>query len=88
MRKDEKRLMCVAARRFSWREVTLVLCLGVHPLSFLVKSLEKYVVEARKLKRITFIGRLGTYRYLGMDVTIREALDAGRGFLQAKESGA
>ena len=31
---------------------------------------------------MTFVGRLGTYRYLDMDVTIREALDAARLFLK------
>jgi UDP-galactopyranose mutase len=30
---------------------------------------------------VSFVGRLGTYRYIDMDVTIREALDAARGFL-------
>jgi UDP-galactopyranose mutase len=30
---------------------------------------------------VRFLGRLGTYRYLDMDVTIREALDAARVFL-------
>lgn len=30
---------------------------------------------------VTFVGRLGTYRYIDMDVTIREALDTARGFV-------
>jgi UDP-galactopyranose mutase len=34
---------------------------------------------------VSFVGRLGTYRYLDMDVTIREALDTARGFLAARE---
>ena len=29
---------------------------------------------------VTFVGRLGTYRYLDMDVTIREALNTARAF--------
>jgi len=29
----------------------------------------------------TFIGRLGTYRYLDMDVSIREALDTAEAYL-------
>lgn len=33
---------------------------------------------------VTFVGRLGTYRYLDMDVTIREALDTARTFLAAR----
>ena len=40
------------------------------------------------LEGVTFIGRLATYRYLDMDVTIREALDAARGYLAASERGA
>ncbi|RIV11638.1 UDP-galactopyranose mutase, partial [Klebsiella pneumoniae] len=31
------------------------------------------------------VGRLGTYRYLDMDVTIREALDTARLFLSLAE---
>lgn len=38
--------------------------------------LNKYVEKANNTNNISFIGRLGTYRYLDMDVTIREALDA------------
>jgi UDP-galactopyranose mutase len=37
---------------------------------------------------VTFVGRLGTYRYLDMDVTIREALDCARTFLTARRDGA
>lgn len=37
--------------------------------------LEKYVSLANNENGITFIGRLGTYTYLDMDVTIRRALD-------------
>jgi UDP-galactopyranose mutase len=32
------------------------------------------------------VGRLGTYRYLDMDVTIREALDSAAAYLE--QSGA
>jgi len=38
--------------------------------------LEKYVSLARKTTGVSFLGRLGTYRYLDMDVTISEALQA------------
>lgn len=48
------------------------------------KMLNKYVQEAQKLTGVTFVGRLGTYRYIDMDKTIREALDVGRGFLKYK----
>ena len=30
---------------------------------------------------VSFVARPGTYRYLDMDVTIREALDAARGHI-------
>ena len=43
--------------------------------------LEKYVSLAEKEQRITFVGRLGTYRYLDMDVTIAEALDTAKKYL-------
>ncbi|PYB27819.1 hypothetical protein DMW62_03225 [Serratia marcescens] len=33
-------------------------------------------------ENITFVGRLGTYRYLDMDVTIAEAMNAARVFLK------
>tara|TARA_B110000027_G_C16122557_1_gene304314 strand:- start:24368 stop:25513 length:1146 start_codon:yes stop_codon:yes gene_type:complete len=38
--------------------------------------LKKYINKANKENKVSFLGRLGTYRYLDMDVTIREALDA------------
>lgn len=40
--------------------------------------LADYVMLAKKEVNTTFVGRLGTYRYLDMDVTIREALDTAR----------
>ncbi len=39
-----------------------------------MQMLEGYISLAQKEKNITFVGRLGTYRYLDMDVTIHEAL--------------
>jgi UDP-galactopyranose mutase len=39
--------------------------------------LGRYVELANQTPGVTFVGRLGTYRYLDMDVTIREALNAG-----------
>lgn len=51
------------------------------------KLLEKYVELAKKEKSISFVGRLGTYRYLDMDVTIEEAILAARSFLAAREQG-
>lgn len=49
--------------------------------------LEQYVEKAREVDKVTFVGRLGTYRYLDMDVTIREALDTARGFLNQLKAG-
>ena len=42
--------------------------------------LKDYVDLAEATSGVTFVGRLGTYRYLDMDVTIREALDTARAF--------
>ena len=43
--------------------------------------LKDYVARAEAAPGVTFVGRLGTYRYLDMDVTIREALDTARAFV-------
>lgn len=52
------------------------------------KLLNKYVDLAREEKGVSFVGRLGTYRYLDMDVTIAEALQAADVFLAAKVKNA
>ena len=44
--------------------------------------LRDYVARAEGETGVTFMGRLGTYRYLDMDVTIREALDTAEVFLK------
>ncbi|WP_304615985.1 UDP-galactopyranose mutase [Paracoccus sp. (in: a-proteobacteria)] len=49
--------------------------------------LEEYIALAERTPGVTFVGRLGTYRYLDMDVTIREALDAGDAFLSCLTEG-
>lgn len=49
--------------------------------------LEDYVRLAQDTPRVTFVGRLGTYRYLDMDVTIREAMDTARDFLDCAAGG-
>jgi UDP-galactopyranose mutase len=49
--------------------------------------LAKYVAAAEELGNVTFVGRLGTYRYLDMDVTIREALDAAQAFIATRAAG-
>lgn len=51
------------------------------------RLLSAYVERAEAETGVTFVGRLGTYRYLDMDVTIREALDAGRLFLSSSATG-
>jgi len=48
-------------------------------------QLKKYIELARQEENISFIGRLGTYRYLDMDVTIAEALDAAHQFIKATQ---
>ena len=42
--------------------------------------LAQYVERARQERGVTFVGRLGTYRYIDMHVTIAEALDAAQRF--------
>ena len=45
-------------------------------------TLAAYVdLAEREGGNLTFVGRLGTYRYLNMDQVIKEALDTARGFL-------
>lgn len=46
------------------------------------ETLQKYLNEAASVKNVAFIGRLGTYRYLDMDVTIAEALQTADDFLK------
>ncbi|RZS77043.1 UDP-galactopyranose mutase [Pigmentiphaga kullae] len=50
--------------------------------------LQQYVDRAREEKGVTFVGRLATYRYLDMDVTIKEALDVSDAVKPALEAGA
>lgn len=49
--------------------------------------LEQYVALANNETNITFVGRLGTYRYLDMDVTIDEALQTAAAFLTHQAQG-
>jgi UDP-galactopyranose mutase len=39
------------------------------------EMLQKYLKLSTEVEKVTFVGRLGTYRYIDMDVTIRESLD-------------
>ena len=53
------------------------------------EQLERYINLARAETNVTFVGRLGTYRYLDMDVTINEALITADTFLDsARQSSA
>lgn len=49
--------------------------------------LTTYLNAAEESSGVSFIGRLGTYRYLDMDVTIREALDAAKVVLNSISAG-
>lgn len=49
--------------------------------------LAAYVARARAETAVTFVGRLGTYRYLDMDVTIREAMTAADLYLAHAAQG-
>ena len=50
-------------------------------------QLELYVNKAKNEDNVTFVGRLGTYRYLDMDVTIHEALLTSDKFLESAKTG-
>jgi UDP-galactopyranose mutase len=56
---------------------------GVHGLALL----NHYVHRAKQVRNTTFLGRLGTYRYLDMDVAIQEALRAAQDYLVATDRG-
>jgi UDP-galactopyranose mutase len=45
--------------------------------------LNTYIEKAKVQTNVSFLGRLGTYRYLDMDVTIAEALDASQKALKS-----
>ena len=49
--------------------------------------LRRYIELARATPGVSFIGRLGTYRYLDMDVTISEASSAANALLSAIARG-
>lgn len=48
--------------------------------------LAQYVERARQERNVTFVGRLGTYRYIDMHVTIAEALDVAERYQQSLAS--
>lgn len=51
------------------------------------EQLLQYVQLAESERGVTFMGRLGTYRYLDMDVTIHEALDTADRMVAALADG-
>lgn len=61
-----------------------------YPIRLSAKNnlLEKYIAKATNETNVTFVGRLGTYRYLDMDVSIREAMNTARAFSHEFEIGA
>ncbi|KAA0913669.1 UDP-galactopyranose mutase [Psychrobacter sp. ANT_WB68] len=50
------------------------------------KLLGQYIDMAQRCNGVTFVGRLGTYRYLDMDVTIKEALETADALLHSFEN--
>lgn len=50
--------------------------------------LERYMQMARHEKKVTFVGRLATYRYLDMDAAIGEALQASAAFIAERSFAA
>ena len=50
--------------------------------------LKRYIKLGKQEKNVTFIGRLGTYRYLDMDVAIIEAMRVADLFLDCQKHGA
>jgi len=51
-----------------------------------MEKIRRYIKLARGLKNITFVGRLGTYRYIDMDVTILEAMNIVKKYLKADKN--
>jgi UDP-galactopyranose mutase len=49
------------------------------------EMLRAYAARAAALPDVSFVGRLGTYRYMDMDVTLRAALDVARDWLRAQD---
>ena len=52
------------------------------------ETLTRYMDMARRETSVSFVGRLATYRYLDMDVAIKEALDAAQQWIALDRAGA
>jgi UDP-galactopyranose mutase len=50
--------------------------------------LQRYSALACATRGVSFVGRLGTYRYLDMDVSVGEALSAAERFVECERAGA
>lgn len=50
-------------------------------------QLKSYIEMANREKNVTFVGRLGTYRYLDMHITIEEALLVASQFVLSRQHG-
>jgi UDP-galactopyranose mutase len=51
------------------------------------ERLSGYLAEARRTVGVTFLGRLGTYRYLDMDRAVLEALETADRYLDCRSTG-
>lgn len=52
-----------------------------------MQLLEQYLALARQTTGVTFVGRLGTYRYIDMDATIAEALALSARYIASRSNG-
>jgi UDP-galactopyranose mutase len=51
------------------------------------KIINNYIDLTKKCSNVKFMGRLGTYRYLDMDVTIMEAINVAKNFIKFYKRG-
>lgn len=66
---------------------------GKHDIPFYPTRLEgdkhilrKYIERADADSKVSFLGRLGTYRYIDMDAAVEEAAESARQFIRLKQS--
>jgi UDP-galactopyranose mutase len=83
----EKHDLTVAFKEFS--KETEVHDVPYYPkrLSADRRTLLQYRKLAETLRAVSFVGRLGTYRYLDMDAVIEEALDFSTAFVASRQKG-
>ena len=51
-----------------------------------ILKLNKYIYDSKKIKKLTLIGRLGTYRYLDMEDVIYQSLNISKKFIKKYKS--